>query len=521
MKNSLCLQACLLICLVCTNRSKVFTTIVDLEDLLETEALLIDTLDDYIKAHEKKLDFLKRYSKIYKNHYNEVSKNDQLYLENPVNAYIFFKRLMIDWEKVENLVANNHELEWWPRIKNIREIKKFPTNKDLNGAIVALTHLQDTYRLDTSSLARGKLNGVKYSSELSAADCFDLGIHFYKIADYYHTQLWMREADARLEREANETVNRSDILEYWAFSTYKQGDVSLALDVTNKLLEIQPTHHRALGNKLQYEYMLQKEGEKDDVEIETEMESDSYNGEIYTQLCRGEISLSMEKASKLKCFYLSGNNHFLKIAPFKVEEAHHKPDIIIFHDVLANSEIATIKRMALPKFKPAVFKNSNTSELEILPYRICKVAWLQDEEHKHISDVSQRVSDMTGLTMSTAEKLQVVSYGIGGHYEPHYDFSKSYFTDDDRTATVLFYMSDVKQGGATVFPNVQVSVWPKKGSAALWYNLHPSGDGDNMTLHGACPVLYGSKWISTKWIHYRGQEFLRPCTLEKSSEEFY
>jgi prolyl 4-hydroxylase len=100
---------------------------------------------------------------------------------------------------------------------------KFPTEEDLNGAAVALTRLQDTYRLDTSSLARGELNGIKYSSELSAADCFELGRQSYNNGDYYHTQLWMREADSRLKRETNVTVDRSDILEYLAFSTYKQG----------------------------------------------------------------------------------------------------------------------------------------------------------------------------------------------------------------------------------------------------------------------------------------------------------
>lgn len=31
---------------------------------------------------------------------------------------------------------------------------------------------------------------------------------------------------------------------------------------------------------------------------------------------------------------------------------------------------------------------------------------------------------MTGLTTDTAEELQVVNYGIGGHYEPHFDFAR-------------------------------------------------------------------------------------------------
>lgn len=58
----------------------------------------------------------------------------------------------------------------------------------------------------------------------------------------------------------------------------------------------------------------------------------------------------------------------------------------------------------------------------------------------------------------------------------------------------MVQMSDVLEGGATVFPNINVAVWPKKGSAAFWYNLHASGEGDDLTKHAACPVLIGSKW---------------------------
>jgi prolyl 4-hydroxylase len=74
-------------------------------------------------------------------------------------------------------------------------------------------------------------------------------------------------------------------------------------------------------------------------------------------------------------------------------------------------------------------------------------------------------------------------------------------------------MSDVQAGGATVFTYIGVKLWPVKGTCAFWYNLKENGEGDYMTRHAACPVLTGSKWVCNKWIHERGQEFMRPCNL--------
>lgn len=64
----------------------------------------------------------------------------------------------------------------------------------------------------------------------------------------------------------------------------------------------------------------------------------------------------------------------------------------------------------------------------------------------------------------------------------------------ERSFVIFGQLNDVEQGGATVFPDIDVTVWPKKGSAVFWYNLYKSGEGDARMKHGACPVLVGSKW---------------------------
>jgi prolyl 4-hydroxylase len=65
------------------------------------------------------------------------------------------------------------------------------------------------------------------------------------------------------------------------------------------------------------------------------------------------------------------------------------------------------------------------------------------------------------------------------------------------------YLSDVDAGGGTDFPDLGITVMPKKGRAVLWpsvYNSQPM-NSDKRTRHQALPVESGVKFAANGWIH--------------------
>lgn len=160
---------------------------------------------------------------------------------------------------------------------------------------------------------------------------------------------------------------------------------------------------------------------------------------------------------------------------------------------MTSNESEIVIRMAQPHLERAMTGNSNGTG-NISNRRISKMMVLTDYDHQLIKDLSIRIGLITGLNVEAAEALQVVNYGIGGYYTFHHDnghLKETDFLRDvnqfDRIATWLNYMSDVESGGATVFPDIKVSVWPRQGSAVFWYNVKKNGACDRRTVHAGCP----------------------------------
>lgn len=130
--NSRLLGGILSIALVLnTCTAEVFTALAEMEELLDTEAVLIANLISYVDAQEDKLNYLRRwvqmiiemlisssefnfpFSKLfrrireYQREHSEASADISAYLTNPINAYLLTKRLTSDWKTIEEVMAKD------------------------------------------------------------------------------------------------------------------------------------------------------------------------------------------------------------------------------------------------------------------------------------------------------------------------------------------------------------------------------------------------------------------------------
>ncbi|XP_010121554.1 PREDICTED: prolyl 4-hydroxylase subunit alpha-3-like, partial [Chlamydotis macqueenii] len=227
--------------------------------------------------------------------------------------------------------------------------------------------------------------------------------------------------------------------------------------------------------------------------------------------------LAPERLPHLGCSYETNGSPYLLLQPAKKEMVQIRPYVALYHDFISDAEAETIKGLAGPWLQRSVVASGEKQQKA--EYRISKSAWLKDTADPVVRVLEQRIAAVTGLDLRPpyAEYLQVVNYGLGGHYEPHFDHATSRksplyrMKSGNRIATVMIYLSAVEAGGSTAFIYGNFSVPVVKNAALFWWNLRRNGDGDGDTLHAGCPVLAGDKWVANKWIHEHGQEFRRPC----------
>ncbi|XP_027917188.1 probable prolyl 4-hydroxylase 10 isoform X2 [Vigna unguiculata] len=203
-----------------------------------------------------------------------------------------------------------------------------------------------------------------------------------------------------------------------------------------------------------------------------------------------------------------------------VEILSWEPRAFLYHNFLTKEECEYLINIAKPNMKRSTVIETETGIIKTSSERTSFGTLLARGLDKTVRNIEKRIADFTHVPVENGEALQIVHYEVGEEYVPHHD----YFMDDlhtanggDRMATML--ISDVEEGGETVFPDAKVnlrsvggwnqlsdcgrkglSIKPKMGDALLFWSMKPDLTYDPSSFHGSCPVIKGNKWSCTKWM---------------------
>mmetsp|Transcript_14099 Transcript_14099/g.17088 ORF Transcript_14099/g.17088 Transcript_14099/m.17088 type:complete len:321 (+) Transcript_14099:228-1190(+) len=218
----------------------------------------------------------------------------------------------------------------------------------------------------------------------------------------------------------------------------------------------------------------------------------------------------------------------------RMEVLSWEPRAFVVENLLSPEECDEMIARAEPKMEPSTVVDVSNGKSIGSSVRTSTGAFLTDldfqrpitskdglqyaGESETYRRVTERLARLTMTPVENGEALQILRYEPGQYYRPHNDWFADQFNKDrggQRIATVLMYLSDVEDGGETVFPNAGDagekaicggkegrgrSVKAKKGRAVIFWNCHPNYREDPKSLHGGCTVLSGTKWSATRWI---------------------
>ncbi len=179
-----------------------------------------------------------------------------------------------------------------------------------------------------------------------------------------------------------------------------------------------------------------------------------------------------------------------------------KAALYVFRDFVSQRECTRLIRLIDSEIGPSPLFNDGGGA----GIRTSSTHYFVDDQ-RDAAALARRIDALLGLARAQAETLQGQRYLPGEQYRHHRDF---FYTTRDhwqlerrrggqRTWTAMAYLNDVKAGGATDFPRLDLSLRPEPGMLVVWNNMTPRGLPNRATLHAGMPVEAGRKYVVTQW----------------------
>lgn len=139
-------------------------------------------------------------------------------------------------------------------------------------------------------------------------------------------------------------------------------------------------------------------------------------------------------------------------------------------------------------------------------FRTSETCDLADDD-PFVRGLNLRLAGFAGIDPAYGEPLQGQRYAAGQEFKPHTDTFEPSGADyetycgrsGNRTWTLMIYLNDVREGGATRFVAVNKTVRPERGKLLAWNNRTRDGGLNPASLHHGMKVRAGTKYIITKW----------------------
>jgi prolyl 4-hydroxylase len=175
------------------------------------------------------------------------------------------------------------------------------------------------------------------------------------------------------------------------------------------------------------------------------------------------------------------------------------PHIEIVRGLLNPKECAWLMRRAEPLLRPSYVDDGRTGIGRPDPIRTSHgAAFLPHEEDLVVQSINRRIAAATGSDVAHAEALYVMRYEPGQEYKPHLDALPG--LKNQREWTAIAYLNEEFERGATVFPELGLSIRGEPGDVLVYRNVDLNGEPDPRLRHAGEPVTSGAKWIATRWI---------------------
>ena len=182
----------------------------------------------------------------------------------------------------------------------------------------------------------------------------------------------------------------------------------------------------------------------------------------------------------------------------------------LYDNFLSDEECEHIKAASNSRMRRSAVVGKNFSNVETR-IRSSSGTFFDRGEDEVIRRIEDRVARLTNIPVNRGEGIQILHYAYAQEYQPHFDFFEPQTEEEarllegpgNRIETLIFYLNDPEEGGATYFPQMKLSIHPKKGSMIRFAYRGEDGVMDRRSEHAGLPVIKGEKWIATKWLRER------------------